>query len=65
MQIITFVTIYAVLSQMTFLSQNTRFSRHFLVCYEAPITFNDVWFGDWAEVLGKVEMVLERRLRTG
>ena len=43
MQIITFVTIYAVLSQMTFLSQNTRFSRHFWVCYQAPITFNDVW----------------------
>ena len=42
MQIITFVTIYAVLSQMTFLSQNTRFSRHFWVCYQAPITFNDV-----------------------
>ena len=35
-------TIYAVLSQMTFLSQNTRFSRHFWVCYQAPITFNDV-----------------------
>ena len=27
---------------MTFLSQNTRFSRHFWVCYQAPITFNDV-----------------------
>ena len=37
-------TIYAVLSQMTFLSRNTRFnSRHFWVCYQAPITFNDVW----------------------
>ena len=45
MQIITFVTIYAVLSQMTFLLQNTRFSRHFWVCYQAPITFNDVCTG--------------------
>ena len=44
MQIITFVTIYAVLSLMTFLSQNTRFSRHFWVCYQASITFNDVWW---------------------
>ena len=36
-------TIYAVLSQMTFLSRNTRFSRHFRVCYQALVTFNDVW----------------------
>ena len=28
---------------MTFLSQNTRFSRHFWACYQALITFNDVW----------------------
>ena len=42
MQIMTFITIYAVLSQMTFLSKNTLFSRHFWVCYQAPITFNDV-----------------------
>ena len=36
-------TIYAVLSQMTFLSRNTRFnSRHFWVCYQALNTFNDV-----------------------
>ena len=40
-------TIYAVLSQMTFLSRNTRFnSRHFWVCYQALNTFNDVW---WAQ----------------
>ena len=43
MQIMTFITIYAVLSQMTFFSRNTRFSRHFWVCYQALITFNDVW----------------------
>ena len=49
MQIITFVTIYAVLSQMTFLSQNTRFSRHFWVCYQAPITFNDVCL-EWSPI---------------
>ena len=36
-------TIYAVLSQMTcFVSRNTRFSRHFWVCYQALNTFNDV-----------------------
>ena len=42
MQIMTFITIYTVLSQMTFLSRNTRFSRHFWACYQALITFNDV-----------------------
>ena len=42
MQIMTLITIYAVLSQMTFLSRNTRFSRHFWACYQALITFNDV-----------------------
>ena len=42
MQIMTFITIYTVLSQMTFMSRNTRFSRHFWACYQAPITFNDV-----------------------
>ena len=36
-------TIYAVLSQMTFVSRNTRFNRHFWVCYQALNTFNDVW----------------------
>ena len=29
---------------MTFLSQNTRFSRHFWACYQALITFNDVCY---------------------
>ena len=43
MQITTFITIYTVMSQMTFLSRNTRFSRHFWVCYQALNTFNDVW----------------------
>ena len=38
----TFITIYTVLSQMTFMSRNTRFSRHFWACYQAHITFNDV-----------------------
>ena len=38
----TFITIYTVLSQMTFMSRNTRFSRHFWACYQALITFNDV-----------------------
>ena len=43
-QIMTFITIYTVLSQMTFMSRNTRFSRHFWACYQALITFNDVWW---------------------
>ena len=43
-------TIYAVLSQMTFLSRNTRFnSRHFWVCYQALNTFNDVWEPPWID----------------
>ena len=45
-QIMTFITIYTVLSQMTFMSRNTRFSRHFWDCYQALITFNDVWLAE-------------------